>query len=242
MTPEAIHDTDPPGAPAPLTVRANGLRLAYRVWGTEHGTPPVVLVHGRTADSLDWAAVAAALANRRHVLALDLSGHGRSDWPGRYSLPGFRDDLGGFLTALGLTGADIVAHSMGGFAATLLAEDAPGLVGRLVLEESPPLLPLDPPRPPAERPAGPLGFDWAVVPAVDEALNAPDPAWYEGLARIAAPTLVVAGGPSSPFPQQGYARQARRIPGARLVTIDAGHLVHARKPRAFLDALAAFGI
>ncbi|WP_329459404.1 alpha/beta fold hydrolase [Streptomyces sp. NBC_01497] len=231
-----------PALPPVRTVRVNGLRLAYRTWGEEHGTAPVVLVHGRTADSGDWAGIARALAGRRRVVALDQRGHGRSDRPGTYTLPAFRDDLGGFLTALGLTGADVVAHSMGGFAASLLAQEAPDLVARLVLEESPPLLPFDPPRPPAVRPPGELGFDWALVPAVDAALNAPDPAWFEGLVRIRARTLVVAGGPDSPFPQQWFVRQAARVPGAELVTIRAGHLVHTTRPREFLAALADFGI
>ncbi len=90
------------------------------------------------------------------MYALDLRGHGLSDRrPGGYGFDAFRDELGGFLKALGLTGATVVAHSMGAAAAYLLARDEPGLVGRLVLEEPPVFFPLDPPRPAAERPEGP---------------------------------------------------------------------------------------
>ncbi|AYG84445.1 Tropinesterase [Streptomyces hundungensis] len=223
------------------TVTVDGVRLAYRVRGDEWA-PPVVLVHGRGGDSRDWEVIAERLAATRRVYALDLRGHGLSDWPGGYSFEAFRDDLRGFLTQLGLNGADLVAHSMGGAAAALLAEDEPGFIGRLVLEETPPLFPLKPPRGPMERPAGELGFDWAVVPAIDAQLNDPDPSWRGRFAAIAVPTLVVAGGPTSHVDQKKVAWMASRIPDARLVTIDAGHLVHTERPAAFLDALDAFGI
>ncbi|MFD7336409.1 alpha/beta fold hydrolase [Streptomyces violascens] len=223
------------------TVTVGGVRLAYRVWGAE-SAPPVVLVHGRGGDGRDWAQIAERLAARRRVYAVDLRGHGLSDWPGGYSFEAFRDDLRGFVIELGLSGTDVVGHSMGGAAAALLAEDEPGLIGRLVLEETPPFFPLDPPRGPAERPEGRLGFDWPVVPATDAQLNDPDPAWRGRFAAIAAPTLVVAGGPASRIDQKKLAWMASRIPGARLVTIDAGHLVHTERPDEFLSALGEFGI
>ncbi len=222
----------------------DGTELAYRVWGRE-SAPPVVLVHGRCGSGQDWADIAEALAADHRVYALDLSGHGLSDWPGDYSFEGYRDELAGFLRELGLQGAAVIGHSMGGVAACLLAQSEPALIGRLVLEEAPLLPPLDPPRPPAERPDEPLGglgFDWLVVPSIDAQLNAPDPAWRERLADLTTPTLVVAGGPSSPFDQAELARTAQRVPGARCVTIDAGHLVHQTRPAAFLAALKEFGI
>ncbi|MFE9403236.1 alpha/beta fold hydrolase [Streptomyces sp. NPDC006530] len=223
------------------TVTVGGLRLAYRVWGDE-SAPPLVLVHGRGGDSRDWEVIAGRLAATRRVYALDLRGHGLSDWPGGYSFEAFRDDIRGFLIELGLAGADLVGHSMGGAAAALLAEDEPGLIGRLVLEETPPLFPLKPPRGPAERPTGELDFDWSLVPAIDAQLNDPDPSWRGRFAAIAAPALVVAGGPASHVDQKKLAWMASRIPDARLVTIDAGHLVHAERPADFLGALADFGI
>ncbi|MDG4866352.1 alpha/beta fold hydrolase, partial [Streptomyces sp. T-3] len=89
------------------TVTVDGTRLAYRTWG-EADAPPVVLLHGRCGSSLDWAELAPQLAADRRVYAVDLAGHGLSDWrapdsptaPGRYSLAGYRDQLAGFLRAL----------------------------------------------------------------------------------------------------------------------------------------------
>ncbi|MGW2559467.1 alpha/beta fold hydrolase [Streptomyces sp. NPDC001514] len=219
----------------------DSVRLAYRTWG-EADAPPVVLAHGRGGSTREWTGIAEQLAAGHRVYALDLRGHGLSDWPGSYGFDVFRDDLRAFITALGLAGATVVGHSMGGIAAYLLAEDAPSLVGRLVVEDAPALFPLDPPRPAAERPEGDTDFDWTVVPATDAQRNAPDPGWRDGLGAITAPTLVIAGGASSHVNQEHLARLAEQIPDARLVTIDAGHLIHETRPAEFLAAIREFGL
>ncbi|MFI0986122.1 alpha/beta fold hydrolase [Streptomyces exfoliatus] len=227
--------------PEVRTVTVDGVRLAYRVRGSQDA-PPVVLVHGRGENSTTWAHIAEDLATDHRVYAVDLRGHGLSDRPGHYGFDVFRDELGGFLKALGLTGATVVAHSMGAGAACLLAQREPDLIGRLVLEEPPAFVPLDPPRPSAQRPEGPLGFDWEIVPSTDAQLNAPDPAWRGDLPAITAPTLVLAGGPSSHVPQDHLSSLAAHIPDARLAGIEAGHLLHTDRPGAFLAAVREFGL
>ncbi|MEV5973084.1 alpha/beta fold hydrolase [Streptomyces sp. NPDC051921] len=227
--------------PAVRTVTVDGVRLAYRVTGPEDAEP-VVLVHGRGADGTDWAEIAAELAADRRVYALDLRGHGLSDWPGHYGFAVFRDELAGFLQALGLVGVTVVAHSMGAGAACLLAQREPELIGRLVLEEPPAFVPLDPPRGPAGPPEEPVTVDWAVVGATDAELNAPDPAWREELGEITAPTLIVGGGASSHLPQAPLAELAELVQDGLLVTIKGGHLVHTHRPVKFLAALRKFGV
>ncbi|MFF5523293.1 alpha/beta fold hydrolase [Streptomyces coeruleorubidus] len=224
----------------PRTVRANGITLTYRVWGPEDA-PPVVLLHARGADGADWAEIAPALAaGPRRVYAPDLRGHGRSDWPGGYAYEAMRDDLLAFLRALGITRADVVGHSLGGAVAYLLAQYSPRLVRRLVLEDVPAPFPLDPPRPPAERPDGDLPYDWAMILATDEQRNAPDPVWWDHMGRITMPTLLIGGGPTSLIPQEQIGAFAEVLPDARRVTIDAGHLVHETRPEEFLAAVGEF--
>ncbi|MEU8828374.1 alpha/beta hydrolase [Streptomyces sp. NPDC048636] len=221
------------------SVEVDGIELAYRVWGLA-GDPPVLLLHGLGEGGVDWLTVAPRLATGRRVYALDMRGHGTSDWPGDYALETVRDEVAGFLAVLGLDAVTVIGHSYGGVVGCLLAQRHPRLVERLVLEDAPPLLPQDPPLPVPPRPEGRLVFDWAMKTQFTEARNAPDPGWTEGLSGITAPTLVIGGGPASHIPQRLLADMAERIPDCRLVTIDAGHLVHQRCPDEFLAAVEAF--
>ncbi|WP_415852484.1 alpha/beta fold hydrolase, partial [Streptomyces albus] len=114
------------------TVRTDdGVRLAYRAWGAETGTP-VVLLHCLGEDGEDWRGpLISALAGAHPVYALDLRGHGESDWPGSYALADFVADLRGFLDALGIERAVLVGHSFGSVVAYLFAQEHPGRVERL---------------------------------------------------------------------------------------------------------------
>src|SRR5438045_3993605 len=215
------------------------VELAYRAYGPA-AAPPLVLLHALGESGADWHDLAGRLATGWRVYAPDLRGHGSSAWPGEYSIELMRDDVWAFADRLGLDRPVLVGHSLGAMVACLAAQERPDRVARLVLEEPPPLLPADPPRVVPPRPDGPIAFDWAVVAALTAQRNAPDPAWWDRLSVITAPTLVVAGGPDSHLPQDQLAALAARIPHARLVTIPAGHLVHVTQPAAFLSALHGF--
>lgn len=220
------------------TVTVNGgVRLAYEVTGPPAG-PPVLLLPALGKTAADWAPVRDELARERRVFVLDLRGHGASARPSAYSLPLMRDDVLGFLDALGLDRVDLVGHSMGGVVAYLAAAAQPHRVGRLVLEDAPAPLPREAVVP--VRPEGELPFDWAMVLAVRPQLDRPDPAWLEGLSRITAPTLVVYGGPTSHLPPASFDEVSRRIPHARQITLPYGHLIHAAAPGKFTTAVAAF--
>jgi pimeloyl-ACP methyl ester carboxylesterase len=71
-------------------------------------------------------------------LFVDLPGHGVSDRPEDfgYTLEDHADALAAALDAADLTGVEIVAHSMGGSVALVLAHRRPELVSRLVLTEA----------------------------------------------------------------------------------------------------------
>jgi len=211
--------------------------LACLISGPEHA-PPLVLLHALGERATDWDVVAGPLSARRRVYAVDLRGHGDSAWPGEYSLELMRDDVLALLDGAGLDAVDLIGHSMGGVVAYLVAAAQPRRVRTLVLED----VPIPRPRPVVapERPDGELEFDWAMVLAVRRQLDDPDPAWLDDLARITAPTLVIWGGPKSPMSADRVGELAQRIDGAELVTIDAGHLVHATRPADFVAAVAAF--
>ena len=91
------------------------LRLHYVDWGNPDA-PPLLLVHGWCdhARSLDW--VAPHFAKDWHVIALDLQGHGDSQWSGdgNYSMAAYIYDLSQLINQLNLAPVTILAHSMGG--------------------------------------------------------------------------------------------------------------------------------
>ncbi|WP_214408628.1 alpha/beta fold hydrolase [Sphaerisporangium fuscum] len=219
------------------TALVNGVELAYRVEG-DAAAPPLLLLPGRGLDHTDWAGIIDHLASSWRIYAPDLRGHGLSGRPGVYSLELMRDDVVALLDHLGVASATVIGHSMGGMVAFLIAQEHPGRVERLVLEDVPAPHPAGLPLP--ERPEGDLPFDWAMVEQTAHQRNHPDPRWLEGLSGVTAPTLVLAGGTASHLPQDQVREVAARIPGARLVTIEAGHEIHSTRPADFLAAVTEF--
>jgi len=110
-------------------------------WTETPGEGPArVYVHGLGSISTVYHAHIAArpeLAGRRSLF-VDLPGHGVSDRPEDfgYTLEDHADALAAALDAADLTGVEIVAHSMGGSVALVLAHRRPELVSRLVLTEA----------------------------------------------------------------------------------------------------------
>jgi pimeloyl-ACP methyl ester carboxylesterase len=225
--------------PQQLDVRVDGVTLRARVWpGTDSLHPPVVLLPATGETAEDWDVVAAALQPSRTVYAVNLRGHGASDWPGQYSIQAMADDVTGLLGRLDERPVDLVGHSLGGLVACAVAAAQPESVRRLVLEDVG--VPHARPAVAPTRPAGELPFDWRMVEQVRPEIDDPDPGWGHLVARIPSPTLVVAGGTSSPVPQDSIAELVRAAPDARMVTVDAGHLVHATRPDEFVHHLLWF--
>jgi pimeloyl-ACP methyl ester carboxylesterase len=215
----------------------DGIRIACYAGG-DPDAPPLVLLHALGEDATSWDAVAERLAPHFSLYALDLRGHGASDRPGEYSHELIRDDVVGVLDVLGLRDVVLVGHSLGGAVAYLVTFQRPELVGRLVVEDVVPPFPHE--RSIRDRPDTPLPFDWEVVPSLIGEANDPTRRWWPQLPAITVPTLLVGGGPTSSIPGDELAEVARRIPDCTLVTIPAGHHVHAAEPDAFSDAVLAW--
>lgn len=212
-----------------------GIRIAAQLAG-EPGSPWMVLLHALGDRADDWATVAEHFSSSYRVAAIDLRGHGRSDWPGEYGFELMRDDVTGVLDALGARDVVFVGHSLGGVVAYLVAEAQPDRIARLVVEDACPPYPRNG-RPMPTRPDGELGFDWDVVAAIHAQLDDPDRRRWPALAAITAPTLLVAGGPTSHVPQELLVEASERIPTCTLVTIPVGHNVHAAQPEEFNEVV-----
>ena len=85
------------------------------------GQPPLVILHGMLGSSRNWQTTGRDLADRFHVMALDLRNHGESPHAGEMSYAAMVDDVIAWLDAQGLGRVTLLGHSMGGKVAMLLA-------------------------------------------------------------------------------------------------------------------------
>jgi pimeloyl-ACP methyl ester carboxylesterase len=110
----------------------DGAQIAWRAWGRPG--PGIILVHGGGAHSRWWDHIAPFLADDGwRVAALDLSGHGDSDWRDEYSLEQWGREALAVGKAAGVAGEPIlVGHSMGGMvsyaAACAQSEELAGVI------------------------------------------------------------------------------------------------------------------
>ncbi len=117
--------------------KVNGNEIHYRDTGGD--AFPVVLAHGYTGNSRNWALTEPALRDTYRVISLDHRGHGLSHKPTRiedYSLDLLADDLYGLLQEIGVTECFLVGHSMGGIVSQLVTLAHPELVRALVLVDT----------------------------------------------------------------------------------------------------------
>jgi len=110
---------------------SGGGDLSALVWG--EGPPEILLVHGRAQNAHTWDTVALALG--RPLVAVDLPGHGHSDWRGDhdYSPEVLAGALGEAIEVFAREARLVVGMSLGGLASIRLAATRPELVGSLVL-------------------------------------------------------------------------------------------------------------
>lgn len=114
------------------TWRLRGLDFGALEQGAGPGVP-TVLVHGFLDHAGSWERAAAHLPGP--VVAVDLRGHGRSDWvgPGQtYHFPEYLADLDALVQALGGR-VRLVGHSLGGNLVSVYAGARPAAVERLVV-------------------------------------------------------------------------------------------------------------
>lgn len=112
--------------------------LAAQVWG-DRTLPPLIALHGWLDNAGSFSRIAPLLASKRHVVALDLRGHGRSSHlpPGVwYHYVDYFDDLRATLDYFGWARAEFLGHSLGGTLASLFAAIHPERVDGLLLVEA----------------------------------------------------------------------------------------------------------
>ena len=112
-------------------VLADGRKLSFLRWGS--GEPRIVLVHGGSQNAHTWDTVALGLGES--LIAVDLPGHGHSDWrdDAAYSPASMAADLADLIATHAPSAELIVGMSLGGLTSLALAGHSPHLVRKLAL-------------------------------------------------------------------------------------------------------------
>lgn len=234
-----------------------------------HGDPanPTLLIaHGLFGSGRNWGVIAKRLADRFHVVCPDMRNHGDSPWQDSQSYADMADDLAGLLDGPSY----VVGHSMGGKAAMMLALQRPDLVKRLVVADIAPvsythsqshhiaaMRGVDLSRVERRSDAG-ATLDPEVRDFLLQSLDIKSKSWKLNLDVLEAempliigfpeisgtyggPTLFLSGSKSDYVLPEHRAGIKALFPKARFAKIpDAGHWLHAQKPREFEAAVATF--
>lgn len=121
---------------ADKVVSVNGLKIHYLDWGHPE-RPPFLMLHGIARHAHTFDHLAAAFADRYHVMAIDMRGHGDSSWSpeGAYLVEDYVSDLEGVVAQLKLRHLTLLGNSTGGRVVQVFAGLHPDLVDRLVVED-----------------------------------------------------------------------------------------------------------
>ena len=115
------------------TVAAGGVDFAYRELGQKTGTPVIFFTHlAANLDNWDPRVVDGIAANRR-VITFDNRGVGASSGKVPDTIEAMANDAVTFIRALGFEQVDILAFSMGGMIAQVVALETPRLIRKLIL-------------------------------------------------------------------------------------------------------------
>lgn len=113
-------------------ISTDGTRIAFARSGNG---PPLVLVHGSTADHTRWANIMSGLERAFTVIAMDRRGRGGSGDAEAYSIEKEYDDVAAVVEAAGAD-VSLLGHSFGALCAMEVALRVDGL-RRLILYEPP---------------------------------------------------------------------------------------------------------
>jgi pimeloyl-ACP methyl ester carboxylesterase len=131
--------------PVNRTRLVNGLSLHYLDWGGAD-KPPLMLIHGARVHAHTWDFFSLDMRQYFHIYAVDLPGHGDSEWAADadYNRSRLAADVSELIDQLGLESLILIGHSLGGSVATLVASHLPQRIRALGLVDTTLLMPARP--------------------------------------------------------------------------------------------------
>ncbi|GLZ77799.1 oxidoreductase [Actinorhabdospora filicis] len=110
------------------------MEIYFEEHGPRTGRPLVLLPGALSGVATSFGELLPLLAARRHVIAVEFQGHGRTpDIDRPFTIEHFAADVVELLDRLGVERADVLGWSMGASVGLRLGTDHAGRVGRLVL-------------------------------------------------------------------------------------------------------------
>jgi len=161
--------------PVDRTINVNGIDIHYLEWG-DATNPPLIMLHGIGRIAHSFSHVAPHFSDDYRVMAVDMRGHGDSDWSpdAAYRVRDYVSDIEAMATAMDLTDIVIWGNSTGGRVAQMFAGRNPDRVAGVIVEDVGP----ERPRSIANRLAGQIERDdatgWASVEELTEQLLSQD--------------------------------------------------------------------
>lgn len=111
-----------------------GTSINVTSWG-KHAAPACLLIHGLDNNAHIWDTIATELSENFRVHAIDIRGHGESDWTNSnsYTLSTFINDIEQIRAYLSLSDFIMIGHSLGGRIATYYVAEYPEYIKKLIL-------------------------------------------------------------------------------------------------------------
>ncbi|HAG79649.1 MAG TPA: alpha/beta hydrolase, partial [Cyanobacteria bacterium UBA12227] len=118
--------------PLRQTLSLPDIQLSYLEWN--QGQEPLLLLHGLADHALVWSSLGDYLANRYHIIAPDMRGHGESSKPeNNYTFDCAIADLEALMNHVGWSSAHIIGHSWTGKLAAIWARENPKRLRSMIL-------------------------------------------------------------------------------------------------------------
>jgi len=116
-------------------IHTNRIRLHYIEYKTKEHLPPLLLLHGLTANAHTFdGLIYKGLAEKYHLYIPDLRGRGHSDKPAyNYGIRHHAKDIIGMMDQLGLKKIAVAGHSFGGLLSIYLAVHFPERFEKVII-------------------------------------------------------------------------------------------------------------
>jgi pimeloyl-ACP methyl ester carboxylesterase len=112
-------------------IAPDGVRLNYLDWGGSGD--PIVFLHGGALTAHSWDLVCIGLRDSYRCIALDLRGHGDSEWSDDYRIETAAADVAAVVATLSVASCHVVGMSLGGNVAAHFAGAYPARASSLTL-------------------------------------------------------------------------------------------------------------